>query len=148
MKILEILGSGKIGVTTNEPRSNIVCELSNNFVQLGHDVTIADVKYDQERNLLDPRVKLFEANVPSPLFDTETRKLSILDKIIQKTLSYSHLHPHYQYLGGLIAHYQYMREVASKLRLDSYNPGSRGYVEPHDFCSGGVPASVGACTPL
>ena len=30
----------------------------------------------------------------------------------------------------------------------TFDPGSRGYVEPHDFCSGGVPARVGACTPL
>ena len=121
MKILEILGSGQIGITANDPGSNIVCELSNNFVHLGHDVTIADVKSNKERNLLDSRVKVFEANVPSPHLDTKIRKLIILNKLVRKTLSYSHLYPHYQYLCGLIPHYKYVREVATKLRLDSYD---------------------------
>ena len=41
-----------------------------------------------------------------------------------------------------------LETFTSNTRRYQYSPGSRGYVEPHDFCSGGVPARVGACTPL
>ena len=65
-------------------------------------------------------MKVFEANVPSPR-DTDIKNPGILNKLVRKILSFFHLHRHYRYLCGLFAHYKYVREVASKLRLDDYD---------------------------
>jgi glycosyltransferase involved in cell wall biosynthesis len=120
MKILEMLGFGTIGVTASGAVANMVCELSNSFAQLGHDVAVADVRSERERKLLDSRVKLCEVDVPSPL-DTEIRPKHFLDRLSRKALSFTSLSPHYRYLCSLMANYRYVRGVASNLRFEDYD---------------------------
>ena len=120
MKILEMLGFGTIGVTATGAVANVVCELSNNFVELGHDVTLADVRSPRQRKLLDPRVRVCEVDVPSPL-DTEITH-TLLSRLVGKAISYTPLkYHHYRSLRRLLAHFRYVRAVASKLRLGDYD---------------------------
>ena len=49
MKILEVAGSGTIGTNDMGPVSNVIFQLSNQFCELGHDVTIADAKTTAHR---------------------------------------------------------------------------------------------------
>jgi D-inositol-3-phosphate glycosyltransferase len=72
MNILEIAGSGTIGTSEMGPVSTDICELSNHFVQLGHEVTVADSYSQLERKHLVDGVKLVEIDaVPRATFRTK-----------------------------------------------------------------------------
>jgi glycosyltransferase involved in cell wall biosynthesis len=60
MQILQVALSGTIGTSRMGPVSTDILELSNHFVALGHDVTVADVRCTEKRSTLDPRVRLLE----------------------------------------------------------------------------------------
>lgn len=74
MDILQLMGSGTIGTEEMGPVSNDVCELSNSFTALGHNVTVIDARTDQDRRFLSPSVDLVEVNsTPGARYSTGTK---------------------------------------------------------------------------
>ncbi|MGI9305490.1 MAG: glycosyltransferase family 4 protein, partial [Gammaproteobacteria bacterium] len=62
MRILELLGSGTIGTREMGPVSTVVCELANQFVAQGHEVSVVDARTADGRPYLDERVELVEVS--------------------------------------------------------------------------------------
>ena len=117
MKILEMLGSGLIGVDSTASASTVICELSNQFVRRGHNVSVADVRSDRKRRHLDPRIEVIEIDVPSPIYSSQPVITGIYEWIARKIISRSN----YLYLSDLIRHHRYVKAVASKLSFDDFD---------------------------
>jgi len=62
MNILEVAGSGSIGTTNMGPVSTDIYRLSRCFVELGHNVTIADARTKAKRTYLLNDIKLIETD--------------------------------------------------------------------------------------
>lgn len=117
LNILEILGSGRIGVDSGASASSVVCELSNQFVRLGHNVTVADVRTEKERTNLDERVKVVEVDIPSPIHPTQPSVTGIWAWLARKIIPAKH----YPYLSGMFGHYKFVRAVADELAFDDFD---------------------------
>lgn len=65
MKILQIAGSGTVGIERMGPVSRDICNLSNCFQNLGHDVTVVDAETTIPRVNLDSRVRVLETSTVS-----------------------------------------------------------------------------------
>lgn len=117
MKILEILGSGQIGLGDGASSSHDVCELSNEFTRFGHQVTVADVMTEKKRTNLDPKVKVVEVDVQSPIYPTQPAITGVPAWIARKLIPAKH----YPYLTGLYGHYKFMRAIAAKLSFDDFD---------------------------
>jgi glycosyltransferase involved in cell wall biosynthesis len=59
-RILEVGTSGTIGTAHMGPVSTVICQLSNHFAALGHEVTLADAHSDEPRLFLRPDVRVVE----------------------------------------------------------------------------------------
>lgn len=62
MNILEVAGSGTVGTDEMGPVSTDVCELSNQFVALGHRVTLVDARSETQRARLASGVEVVEVD--------------------------------------------------------------------------------------
>lgn len=62
MRILEIAGSGSVGMNEMGPVSTVICNLSNNFNELGHAVTIVDAGTMDHRDRLSNKITLINVN--------------------------------------------------------------------------------------
>jgi len=60
VRILEAAVSGTVGTVDMGPVSTVICELSNNFTLLGHEVVLADIPSRTPRSLLSPQVRVVE----------------------------------------------------------------------------------------
>ena len=60
MRIVEVGLSGTVGTSQMGPVSTVICELTNRFVERGHEVILTDVAAQAPRDLLDRRVRLVE----------------------------------------------------------------------------------------
>jgi glycosyltransferase involved in cell wall biosynthesis len=114
---LEILGSGRIGIDNGASASTVVCELSNQFVRLGHNVTVADVRTEKERTNLDARVKVVEVDIPSPIHPTQPAITGIWAWLARKVIPTKH----YPYLSSMFGHYKFVRAVANNLAFDDFD---------------------------
>lgn len=120
MKILEMLASGRIGVTATDPASNIVCELCNQFTRLGHQVAVADVKARAPRRLLDRRVRVIEADLPSPHLERSRRPPGFGLRLLKRMLPRA-VHPELLLLRGLFGHWQFVDQIASRIRGEDFD---------------------------
>ncbi len=60
MRIIEVGFSGTVGTSQAGPVSTVISELTNRFVEQGHEVILTDVAARAPRDLLDERVRLVE----------------------------------------------------------------------------------------
>lgn len=60
MRIIEVGFSGTVGTSQMGPVSTVISELTNRFVERGHEVLLTDVAARVPRDFLDKRVKLVE----------------------------------------------------------------------------------------
>ena len=81
-----MLGSGRIGIDSGASASSVICELSNQFVRLGQEVTVADVRSGAQRTGLDKRVVLRQVDTPSPIYSTRPIGKGIYARIARKLL--------------------------------------------------------------
>lgn len=115
MHILELYGSGKVGVDAGASASTVVHELANQFSKMGHQVTVADVKSSEPRTALKADVEVVEVDVTSPIFKKRTSGGAI------EWLSRRILPPEYAHmLSLLLGHHRFMRSVVSKLSFDDF----------------------------
>lgn len=114
MKILEVAGSGTIGTNDMGPVSNVIFQLSNQFCELGHDVTIADAKTCVRRENLSQGIRLIKTNAISrqTLLPVLSTKSNLAHKIWHKFLT--------SYKPWL-NEYKFIREIASKLNLNDFD---------------------------
>jgi len=63
VRIIEVGFSGTVGTSQMGPVSTVISELSNRFVERGHEVILTDVVARAPRHLLDQRVKVVELPV-------------------------------------------------------------------------------------
>ena len=116
MKILELYGSGKVGVDAGASASTVVHELANQFVRMGHQVTVADVKSKEPRLALDQNIEVIEVDVPSPIFDRPMPQ-GIIWWLLKKIVPANYHH----YFSSLLGHYKFIKEIIPKLSLENYD---------------------------
>jgi len=95
MRILEVAVSGTVGTVDMGPVSTVICELSNNFASLGHEVVVADIACKTARPLLNSQVRVVEVSATGES-TVEARSGNPLSALVNRWRNYR------QYVNQLI----------------------------------------------